>query len=140
MWFTVVPMLPPVGACIGRKKIRTLGNSMISCMLVPTLTDLAAERVDEELLLRVHVGRVQVVMAVDDRAVLGDEQLAPRRATARGERESQQGEDEQDVVSWVMPPVRASLNELGLPDLDLIPHLLTSRYSDVDSVVSGGDR
>ena len=38
MWLTVVPMVPPVGACMGRKKIRTFGNSMISCWLVPTFT------------------------------------------------------------------------------------------------------
>ena len=35
MWFTVVPIVPPVGFCIGRKKSRTFGNSMISTMLVP---------------------------------------------------------------------------------------------------------
>ncbi len=43
----------------------------------------SAERVDEELLLRVHVRRVQVVVAVDDRAVLGDEQLGRGRRRDR---------------------------------------------------------
>ena len=35
MWFTVVPIEPPVGACIGRKKISTFGNLMISCCRSP---------------------------------------------------------------------------------------------------------
>ena len=35
MWFTVVPRVPPVGACVVLKKISTFGNSMISVLLVP---------------------------------------------------------------------------------------------------------
>ena len=35
MWLTVVPTLPPVGACIGRKNISTFGNLMISSWFVP---------------------------------------------------------------------------------------------------------
>jgi hypothetical protein len=34
---TVVPRVPPVGACVARKKIRTFGNFTISVLLVPTL-------------------------------------------------------------------------------------------------------
>ena len=40
MWFTVVPIVPPVGACIGRKKISTFGNLMISCWFGADLDEL----------------------------------------------------------------------------------------------------
>ena len=40
MWLTVVPIVPPVGACIGRKKIRTPGNAITSCWLAPIFMSL----------------------------------------------------------------------------------------------------
>ena len=85
MWLTVVPIEPPVGACIGRKNISTFGNLMISCPLAPNFASDAAERVDVELLLRVHVRGVQVVMSVHDRTFVADENLrACRRTAPRG--------------------------------------------------------
>ena len=35
IWFTVLPIVPPVGACIGRKNKNTFGNSMTSRLLSP---------------------------------------------------------------------------------------------------------
>ena len=34
-WFTVLPIVPPVGCCIGRKNRNTFGNSMTSRLFVP---------------------------------------------------------------------------------------------------------
>jgi len=67
MWLTVVPIEPPVRAGAD-------------------VAQLAAERVDVEFLLRGHVRRVQVVMAVDDRPLVLAEHLRMRRRR-NGERQ-----------------------------------------------------
>src|SRR5688572_21665646 len=40
MWFTVLPIVPPVGACIGRKNKNTFGNSMTSRLFAPIVASL----------------------------------------------------------------------------------------------------
>jgi hypothetical protein len=69
--------VPPVGACIGRKKIRTFGN-FDDLLLAVAGTDrghAAAERVGIELFLCGHVRGVQVVVPVDDRTFSGNQNL-----------------------------------------------------------------
>ncbi len=39
-WLTVLPIVPPVGCCIGRKNRNTFGNSMTSKLLVPIVATL----------------------------------------------------------------------------------------------------
>src|SRR5439155_1835548 len=71
------------------KHIRKLDDLLV---VLAELDVLPAQRVDEELLLRVHVRCVQMVMAIDDRTLFANENLRVRRAwRSQNEAEGKRG-------------------------------------------------
>src|ERR1700730_10441436 len=89
MWLTVVPIEPPVGACIRTEKDQKV-RELDDLLLPVTGTDpghAAAERVGIELLLCVHVRGVQMVVPVHDRTFCGNQNLS----TGSGRHEQHDG-------------------------------------------------
>ena len=73
MWFTVVPLVPPVGTC-SRRKTNTFGK--LEDLRVANQRGGAPQGIAPEPRVGGDIGDVQVMMSVDDRAIVGGRELS----------------------------------------------------------------